>query len=61
MEPKLVISGHHHLHLDTTETITASTGERFEMRFVILKKLGAPGNTALLHIPKRHLQMLPPR
>lgn len=50
VRPRLVVSGHYHLHLDATETLNPLAAEPFEMRSVILSCSGEPASVAVRYV-----------
>ncbi|WP_123310955.1 hypothetical protein [Curtobacterium sp. JUb34] len=55
---QLVVSGHYHLHLDTTEMLCPATAESFEIRSVILSGSGEPASAAVLDVGRQVVAML---
>jgi hypothetical protein len=59
VRPRLVVSGHYHLYLDTVETFQATDGMSFECRSVILDAGGAPYSVAILDTDTLAIEYLP--
>jgi len=58
VQPKLVLSGHYHLHLDTTETFHTAHGDPFDTRSIILNCNGQPDSAGVLHVDRRDMKMV---
>jgi hypothetical protein len=59
VRPRLVVSGHYHLFMDTVERFDATDGVRFECRTVILNSDGQPYTVAVLNTDTLGMEYLP--
>jgi hypothetical protein len=59
VRPRLVVSGHYHLHLDTVEMFRATDGASFECRSVILNAGSASSSVAILDTDSLLIEYLP--
>lgn len=58
VRPRLVVSGHHHVHMKTVESYIAPGGETFKVLSVILDRDGATESMAALVLDERGLDLL---
>lgn len=58
VRPKLTLSGHYHLYLDTTETYVDEGGVPFESRSVVVSKLGLRRSGAVVDLEQLNVELL---
>lgn len=58
VRPKLVLSGHYHQFLDTTETFHTWDGDEFETRSIILNCNGHPNSAGVLNVDAQTLTLI---
>lgn len=59
VQPRLTVSGHHHVWIDTVESHESVSGEEFKTRSVVLNRDGTNEALAVLDVDRCRLNLLP--